>query len=1144
MPQQTLSTELRLDALLSSGFEDAFSSASDLMQDLKKESADLRKQLMSIGKEADEIEKVGKSAEHLRTDMRLLERQINETNRATERFGEARSHFRKASIGARAFKSDLAGILNTARNAALAIAGIGTAAAVALRPNEELLAFDQTLAGIGQISPEIDTSDLELARSQIRELSNQYGVSAAEIALQHLQMTRNLGFEGARETITAAVAFETATGLSITDFEEELATARISLGIDTPAETQQFLELLQQAHQQGIKIDNLDLGDLETLVQRTGEDVFGQNFQREFLTTIAFRQVDSFQFADYAQAFQEDLSRSVVITPSMEIKELAKVQENLKLLERHAIRAEDGILGAMQIFQDLTVEQRAVFREDLAPILGEMTVEVIARGSEALPRITEQVDNILASEQSLQDAAQGIASTWSGVWGRIGVVGQNSLGILRKRFAEVFGPPILALADRFFNFIDSHQEQISNFFTGVRDSISPVISKIWVSIRDAYPDIRKFALEVWGELKRQWQAIAPAAQMIGEMIWGIAKAVGGFLKEHPRLVATVISGVAAWKAYSLASQGISVVGDVIRGTTALAQGHIHRLNAIILENARLQGTLQTASLSVGKVFGGIGRAALGAIPGIGAMGGSLMTAIVPALPVMLPVIAAAAGIAGMGVIIYRNWDAISAWFSRNFETIRSALLLLFPPLGLLVSFSNIIKDNWEGIKDFFSTLWETVNLAFQVAFEGIQFIALSALVGIRDAWSSITGFFGELWSGIHGFFLDTPLAPVFEWMVDRVKAVVGPLLGFFDNFWQNVSDMAGEALGWVTGLLDGVNEFLGRWSDKFREENVRLREDLNMSSHVRENVLVDVKRSSQAEKPIIESAPLEVDKPVIEPLKAQIEKPSKTVMEKPGVPSVSELEAIIKSTEAEKPASTAPIVPSSEARPHLSTPMSSESPGVSMPMSDLIKVELGVLAEARKQTQLLENFKQTEMQQPAVKVFGETRAIESQVGTALPTIETPVIKAETPIVQIASPEMPLMEMAVVEEPAVEMPAIKVLGEKETIESQFGTALPIIETPVIEAPVLQIADAPAIEVPELIIETPAMEIEDYIMPLEAPEREAQSDVQSVEQEGTTAPVIVEQHNHFTIVQQPDEDEEALARRIADILDEQRDTLYVQ
>ena len=72
----------------------------------------------------------------------------------------------------------------------------------------------------------------------MRELSNQYGdFGCGDSANNIVQLTRNLGFEGAQETITAAVAFETSTGLSITDFEEELATARISLGIDTPAET-------------------------------------------------------------------------------------------------------------------------------------------------------------------------------------------------------------------------------------------------------------------------------------------------------------------------------------------------------------------------------------------------------------------------------------------------------------------------------------------------------------------------------------------------------------------------------------------------------------------------------------------------------------------------------------------------------------------------------------------------------------------------------------------------------------------------------------------------------------------------------------------------------------------------------------------
>ena len=337
-------------------------------------------------------------------------------------------------------------------------------------------------------------------------------------------------------------------------------------------------------------------------------------------------------------------------------------------------------------------------------------------------------------------------------------------------------------------------------------------------------------------------------------------------------------------------------------------------------------------------------------------------------------------------------------------------MLVFPPLGLLVGFAGVIRDNWEGIKEFFSTLWQTVKLAFQVAFEGIQFLALSALAGIRDAWSSITGFFGELWSGIHGFFIDTPLAPIFEWMVDRVKAVVSPLLDFFGNFWDNVSDMAGKALGWITDLLGSVNEFLGRWSDDLRQENEKLRSELNLSSHVQEDVLVDVKPSVQVEKPMIESPSLEAEKPVIEPLKAQIQHPTASVIEKPGVPSTSELNAIIQSADAEKPASTAPIVPPSEVRTHLSTPMSSESPQVSIPLSDLVKVELGVLAEVRKQTLLLEGFKQMEM------------GVDTVSATPILTeMQTPVIDA--PLAQIA--EAPIVEMPriVMDTPAVEMPEL-------------------------------------------------------------------------------------------------------------------------
>ena len=137
-PTQKLSSQIILDGVLSGGYKDAFNSAGRLMSDLKRQSTDLRKQLGGLGKEADDIEKIGGAADEVCQSMKLLERQIDSTERATQKFGDARSHFRSASIGAKAFKSDIGEIADKAKMASLVIAGIGTAAAVALSPREEL----------------------------------------------------------------------------------------------------------------------------------------------------------------------------------------------------------------------------------------------------------------------------------------------------------------------------------------------------------------------------------------------------------------------------------------------------------------------------------------------------------------------------------------------------------------------------------------------------------------------------------------------------------------------------------------------------------------------------------------------------------------------------------------------------------------------------------------------------------------------------------------------------------------------------------------------------------------------------------------------------------------------------------------------
>ena len=74
-----------------------------------------------------------------------------------------------------------------------------------------------------------------------------------------------------------------------------------------------------------------------------------------------------------------------------------------------------------------------------------------------------------------------------------------------------------------------------------------------------------------------------------------------------------------------------------------------------------------------------------------------------------------------------------------------------------------------------------------------------------------------------------------------------------------------------------------------------------------------------------------------------------------------------------------------------------------------------------------------------------------------------------------------------------------------------------------------------------VEAPTVEIEDLATP--AP---ADVQVQQVqgEAESETQPAPVTVNNHITINQQPGEDAEALAQRVVEIMDRQRETFLVQ
>ena len=1103
MPEQKLSTTLQLDAVLSGGYKQAFTSASDLMSDLKKESSDLKKELMKIGKEADGIDKVGESSKELREDMKLLERQIKETGRATEKFGAARSHFRSASIGAKALKADLQGVTDVAKTASVTIGAIGAGAAYTLSPSDELLEFDQAIASIDRISPELDASGIDTFRDQLRSLSNETGAAANEVANQFLFLTKTLGFEGATQTIQTAIEFETATGMPVTELHEDLRTARVSLGVDTPAETREFLTLLTKISDTGIDIGNLDLGDLETLRERTGVDIFGANFQKEFVQNIVFRGMDSFQFSDHAAVFADEIGKATVgiDTSTMDTKEIAKVQENIALLSKYGINAEKGIIGAMEAYRNLSKEQQDAFRVDLEPVLSAAVVETIWRGSKELDNVNAEVNKIIGSSQDLSKAAKDARSTWSATWKDIGNVNKNTLSVLQEQFAEAFGDPILGAVKRLSKYISDNKHAIRGFFDGIVDKASPVIEKVHGAIVDAMPDVKVFVKDVWAELKNQWQAVEPPARAVWDVVWGITKAVGGFLKEHPRLVATVISGIAAWKAYQLAASGVSVIKDVVGGAIKLTGGHIHRLNATLLENARLQGTFQTASMLASRMIGGIGRAALGAIPGIGAMGSSLIAAMMPALPVILPVIGAAAALGAAGYVVYRNWDSISDFFRTHFETIRNVLTLVFPPIGILIGLAGIVKDNWAGIKEMFSTIFETIRLAGQVAFEAIQYIGLSALSLIKDAWAGITGWFSGLWEKVKGVFTQSPLGAIFAPMVEKVKALVSPLVKFFSDVWKEIGGKAAEVIQSITGFFEGLNETLTGWFGGFKKENEKLREKLNLTSDVKAEITTPEMQA--VERP---DAP-ELTSPEIEKAEIEVTAPKDSIEQNTPVTATAEI------------TNQTPVdVASSEAVSQLDLK--------AVTQDELVSIGLGQLSEIRKQTMLLESLKDDTI----VEVL-PVKPVER------PEIESPVLDIpETSRIESLVPKMP--GMPEIESPVLEMPsipAINLTSASDAIQQQtpVPSAVATVEMPSVEMPVF--------ESPQVEIDTPELVFEDYTLPSVPSDVEVDASLREgapgTPEQNTSAPVTIT--NHFTIIQQPGQDPQDLARVVAEMVREQMD-----
>ena len=819
MADQRISTQLLLDASLTDGYKDAFSSANKLMGDLNKHSNALERELKALGRSADQIDKIGDSSDLVRRDMVKLERQIKETNRAVSKFGDAKMHFRNAKLGSTAFRNDLTGLASVAKTAGLAVAGIGIGAGYAtLRGLQEFSNFDHILRTLQ--AEGVSGEEIPIIREQIFKLAETSQFTDLEIGQVLVGMKKdgqevNAELTGVADIIKLAVAESRslpeawdATRTLINTTKTDLAGALKLQEQMSNATSVSALNMEQLAYIAGVSlstyesISSFKSSDFLALAGQLGGILRPERIAtglREFALTMA------------------DAAAGVLADPR---------QEAFDLLGLDITDEEGKLKDAVSIIKEFErAFNTAEFRDSEGEIIGERIQPILAKifGREALPTVSNLIFNsddiskniaeiesigtldrkAAVMEQSINAAANRLQSALS-VAGKEFFLSIDDDGNFTQILDSVSGR-----VQTFTEYIREHRADIQNFFTGIRDTVSPVIQNIWERVKTAYPDIKTFATEVWDELRGYLNAILPPARAFASAVWNILQPILSFVQSHPKLVATVLTGIAAWKAYKFATQPLYAAFDFLAGGASLLQGHYHKLNATVIGNQRELAKTGNTALSTGRKFldmgkniigvkfprftgiitglGKIGITALSSLPGITAMGAGLWGAMIPLLPIILPVIAAIGIIAGLGYVIYRNWEVL---------------------------------------KPLFSEIWNTIKLSAQIAWEGIKFIALSTVNFVMNVWNGITGFFGGVWQAVHGVIMDSPLAPIFEGLVAGVMAVVSPLVNFFSGIWGGIRDAASGVITWITDRFKGLNEILDRWLGWLRNKNKDLADEI------------------------------------------------------------------------------------------------------------------------------------------------------------------------------------------------------------------------------------------------------------------------------------------------------------------------------
>ena len=375
---------------------------------------------------------------------------------------------------------------------------------------------------------------------------------------------------------------------------------------------------------------------------------------------------------------------------------------------------------------------------------------VMAGLKKALANATSQGKTMDQALSDLQKQLQGASSD------------TEAMQAVMDLFGKKAGPALTAAIkdgrlsfDEFSNTIQDWGDATSTTFEATLDATD--------RFRVVMNNVKDVGAEVGATLL---ESLTPAIESVGEAVQKAAKWWSGLDESQQKTILTVAGVVAA-------------IGPALTIVYKLGHG----ISTVMTFASGLTSSIAAAG---------------GLIPAITALGSTL-------LPVIGVIAGVAAAIAAV-IVVIKNWDKITAWFSQTWETVTTEVSDAATAVGDLVS------EKWNNIKEWTSEAWSNVKETVSNAWNNVKTTVSDAVnkVGswVSEKWDNIKAKTKETWDNVKAKVAESG---------GGIKGIIKTAVDGYQNIWQTgfnaISNLTGGKLGDALSAARGkLNDIKGAFS--------------------------------------------------------------------------------------------------------------------------------------------------------------------------------------------------------------------------------------------------------------------------------------------------------------------------------------------